>query len=99
MMKVLQSIGVDWRDRRMISKLYMIQEAVVRMAGGESDSGIIGRGVVESKVPTPGGRVVCPGNHEGPTPLETSGHKTLMVTGTYHPPLTLPPGVGTLLSF
>ena len=42
-MKVLQSIGVDWRDRRMISELYMNQEAVVRIAGGESDSGIIGR--------------------------------------------------------
>src|SRR6476619_3565400 len=39
MMKVLQSIGVDWRDRRMISELYMNQEAVVRIAGGESDSG------------------------------------------------------------
>ena len=37
MMKVLQSIGVDWRDRRMISELYMNQEAVVRIAGGESD--------------------------------------------------------------
>src|SRR6478609_8114974 len=45
MMKVLQSIGVDWRNRRMISELYMNQEAVVRIAGGESDSGIIGRGV------------------------------------------------------
>src|SRR6476619_414828 len=45
MMKVLQSIGVDWRDRRMISELYMNQEAVVRIAGGESDSGIIERGV------------------------------------------------------
>src|SRR6476619_1035684 len=45
MMKVLQSIGVDWRDRRMISKLYMNQEAVVRIAGGESDSGIVRRGV------------------------------------------------------
>src|SRR6478609_3999143 len=44
-MKVLQSIGVDWRNRRMISELYMTQEAVVRIAGGESDSSIIGRGV------------------------------------------------------
>ena len=43
MMKVLQSIGIDWRDRRMISELYMNQETVVRIAGGESDSGIIGR--------------------------------------------------------
>src|SRR6478609_5520196 len=45
MMKVLQSIAVNWRDQRMISELYMNQEAVVRIAGGESDSGIIGRGV------------------------------------------------------
>src|SRR6476469_10866783 len=45
MMKVLQSICVDRRDRRMISKLYLNQEAVVRIAGGESDSGIIERGV------------------------------------------------------
>ena len=43
--KVLQSIGIDWRDRRMISELYMNQEAVVRIPGGESDLGIIGRGV------------------------------------------------------
>ena len=41
MMKVLQSIGEDWRDRRMISELYMNQEAVIRIAGGEADSGII----------------------------------------------------------
>src|SRR6478609_3855565 len=45
MMKVLQSIDIDWGDRRMISELYMNQDAVVRIAGGESDSGIIGRGV------------------------------------------------------
>src|SRR6476619_3363853 len=44
MMKVLQSIGIDLRDRRMISELYTNQEAVVRIAGGKSDSGIIGRG-------------------------------------------------------
>src|SRR6476469_5088002 len=53
MMKVLQSIGVDWRDRRMISKLYMNQEAVVRIAGGESDSGIIGSGVRQGCVLSP----------------------------------------------
>ena len=41
MMKALQSIGVDWRDQRMICELYMNQEAIVRIAGGESDSGII----------------------------------------------------------
>src|SRR6478609_4172546 len=45
MMKVLLSIGVDWRDRRMVSELYMNQEAVVRIASEESDLGIIGRRV------------------------------------------------------
>ena len=35
MMKVLLSIGVDWRDGRMISELYMNQEAEVRIAGGD----------------------------------------------------------------
>ena len=34
----------------MLSELYMNQETVVRIAGGESDSGIIGKGV----------RQVCP---------------------------------------
>ena len=36
MMNVLESIGVDWRDQRMISELYMNQEAVVRIAGREN---------------------------------------------------------------
>lgn len=45
MMEVLKFIQVDWRDRRMIKELYMRQEAVVRIADGESDPGIIGRGV------------------------------------------------------
>ena len=38
-------IGVDWKDRRLISALYMNQKVKVRVAGGESGSGIIGRGV------------------------------------------------------
>ena len=45
MMEVLRSIQVDWRDRRMIVELYMRQEAVVRVVGGESEPGVIGRGV------------------------------------------------------
>ena len=36
---------MDWRDRRMIAELYMRQEAVVRVAGGVSEAGVIGRGV------------------------------------------------------
>jgi len=45
MMEVLHEIQVDWKDRRMISELYMRQEAVVRIGDDESDPGIIGRGV------------------------------------------------------
>src|SRR6476661_6999435 len=37
-MKVLQSIGLDWRDRGLIRELYVSRGAVVRVAGGESDS-------------------------------------------------------------
>src|SRR6476619_4567863 len=52
MMIVVQSIGVDWRDRKMISELYMNQEAVLKIAGGESDSGTIERGGKQG-CPTP----------------------------------------------
>ena len=45
MMEVLESVSVDWRDRRLIYQLYMRQEAIVRVADGESEPGIIGRGV------------------------------------------------------
>jgi hypothetical protein len=45
MMDVLKSLQVDWRDRRLICELYMKQEAVIRVADGESEPGIIGRGV------------------------------------------------------
>ncbi len=45
MFEILKSLHVDWRDRRLLQDLYMRQEAVVRVAGGESDPGIIGRGV------------------------------------------------------
>ncbi len=29
MMEILKCIGVDWRDRRLVTRLYMNQEAVV----------------------------------------------------------------------
>jgi hypothetical protein len=44
-MQVLKLLGVDWRDRRLINDLYMRQQAVVRVAGGDSEPGVIGRGV------------------------------------------------------
>jgi len=45
MMKVLKNLGVDWRDRKMISELYLNQEAVIRVGEEESEPAIIGRGV------------------------------------------------------
>lgn len=45
MMEILKSLQVDWRDRRLIYQLYMRQEAVIRIADGESEPGVIGRGV------------------------------------------------------
>jgi hypothetical protein len=45
MMKILEDLRIDWRDRRMIMELYMRQEAVVRTGDGEAKPGTIGRGV------------------------------------------------------
>ena len=45
MMETLASIQVDWRDRKLIRELYMCTEAVVRVAEGESQPGIIERWV------------------------------------------------------
>ena len=43
--KVLKKIRVDWRDRRLITNLYIQQTAVVRIENGDSEPGEIGRGV------------------------------------------------------
>ena len=45
MFEILKDLHVDWKDRRLLKDLYMNQEAVIRVAGGESKPGIIGRGV------------------------------------------------------
>ena len=45
MMQVLKELKVDWKDRRMIKDLYMRQEAVVRLECGDTEPGVIGRGV------------------------------------------------------
>ena len=45
MMEVLKQLQVDWKDRRLISDLYMRQQAVVRVGDGESEPAVIGRGV------------------------------------------------------
>jgi len=45
MMWLLKDIGVDWRDRNLIAKLYLGQRAVVRIEGELSGYCIIGQGV------------------------------------------------------
>ena len=43
--QILKKIGIDWRERRLISKLYTGQEVKVRVERGETRSVQIGRGV------------------------------------------------------
>ena len=45
MMQVLRELKVDWKDRRLIKDLYMRQTAVVRLECGDTEPGVIGRGV------------------------------------------------------
>ena len=44
-MQILKVSGIDWRGRRLISKLYMDQRVKVRLYRGETRSVQIGRGV------------------------------------------------------
>ena len=44
-MEILKRIGIDWRERRLISKLYMYQRVKVRLDRGETRSVQIGKGV------------------------------------------------------
>ena len=45
LMQILKIFGIDWRERRLISKLYMEQKVKVRLDRGETRSVQIGRGV------------------------------------------------------
>ena len=45
LMQILKSTGINWRERRLISKLYMDQRVKVRLDRGETRSVQIGRGV------------------------------------------------------
>ena len=45
MLEIMKCLHIDWKDRRLLQDLYMRQEAVVRTVGGDSDPGVIGRGV------------------------------------------------------
>jgi len=44
-MQILKRIGINWHERRLISKLYMEQKVKVRLDQGETRSVKIGRGV------------------------------------------------------
>ena len=45
-MWMLKDIGVDWRDRNLIAKLYLGQKAVVRIDGELSLDKEFGKGVL-----------------------------------------------------
>ena len=45
LMEILKSLGVDWKERRLITSLYMGQTATVRTTHGMAGPCIIGRGV------------------------------------------------------
>ena len=45
MFEIMKSLHIDWRDGRLLQDLYMRQEVLVRTVGGDSDPGVIGRGV------------------------------------------------------
>jgi hypothetical protein len=45
LMDVLKKIGIDWHERRLISKLYMDQSVKVQLDQGVTKSVKIGRGV------------------------------------------------------
>jgi hypothetical protein len=45
LMQILKEIGIDWRERRLISKLYMEQSVKIRLDQGQTRSVKIGRGV------------------------------------------------------
>ena len=45
LMQILKRTGIEWRERRLISKLYMDQTVKIRLDRGETRSTKIGRGV------------------------------------------------------
>jgi len=44
-MQILRRTGIDWRERRLISNLYIVQSVKVRLNRGETRSVKTGRGV------------------------------------------------------
>jgi hypothetical protein len=49
LMQILQNTDIDWRERRLISKLYMDQSVKVRVGQGVTRSVKIGRGVRQGR--------------------------------------------------
>ena len=45
LMRTLEMIGIDWKDRRLIKNLYMGQTVMIRIDGINSKPGKIGRAV------------------------------------------------------
>ena len=45
LMQILKKIGIDWREKRLISNLYMAQSVKVRLNRGETKRVKIGRGI------------------------------------------------------
>jgi hypothetical protein len=54
LMQILKKIGIDWREGRVISNLYMAQSVKVRLNRGETRSVKIGRGVRQGCCLSPG---------------------------------------------
>jgi retron-type reverse transcriptase len=50
LMQILKETGIDWRERRLISNLYMAQSVKVRLNREETRSVKIGRGVSQDAV-------------------------------------------------
>ena len=65
MMNTLKNLGIHWRDRRLIKDLYIRQEVVVRIADGDSEPGIIGRGVTRMSIISTTLLHLCRVNDEG----------------------------------
>src|SRR2546425_5138979 len=53
MFEIMKKLHIDWRDRILLQDLYMRQEAVVQTVGGDSDPGVIGRGVRQGSTISP----------------------------------------------
>jgi hypothetical protein len=53
LMQIPKGTGIDWRERRLISKLYRDQSVKVRLDGGDTRSGKIGRGIRQGRCLSP----------------------------------------------